>query len=75
MSSEAELVVSVWETVRDILPHNKRTEVAKDILFAFAEFGFEAVELVSIADEDPDLGEAFDEVFPPPEIEEEDIDE
>lgn len=75
MSSEAELVVCVWEIVRDILPHNKRTEVAKDLLFAFADFGFEGDELVSIADEDPDLSEAFDEVFPPPEFAEEEIEE
>jgi hypothetical protein len=75
LSSEAELVVSIWDTVRDILPHNKRAEVAKDLLFAFADFGFESADLVSIADEDPDLSEAFDEVFPPPEFDEEEIDE
>ena len=75
MSSEAELVVSIWEVVRDIVPHAKRGDIAKDLLFAFADFGFEATELVSIADEDPDLGDAFEEVFPPPEFAEEEIEE
>jgi hypothetical protein len=75
MSSEAELVISVWEAVRDNLPHNKRSDVAKDMLYAFADFGFEPAELVSIADEDPDLSEAFEEVFPPPEFDEDEADE
>ena len=64
MSGEMELVIGVWEAVRDHVPHNKRGDVAKDMLFAFADFGFEAGELASIVDEDPDLAVAFDEVFP-----------
>jgi hypothetical protein len=75
MSSEAELVISVWEAVRDTVPHNKRGDIAKDLLYAFAEFGFEPAELVSIADEDPDLSEAFEEVFPPPEYDEDETEE
>lgn len=69
--SEVELVVGVWDAVRDHLPHNKRSDIAKDLLYAFAEFGFEPAELVSIIDEDPDLSEAFDEVFPPTDAEDE----
>ena len=75
MSNEAELVIGVWEAVRDVLPHNKRADIARDLLYAFADFGFEATELVSIADEDPDLSEAFEEVFPPPEFDEEEYEE
>lgn len=75
MSGEAELVVNIWEAVRDHLPHNKRADVARDLLEAFADFGFEPAELASIADEDPDLSEAFDEVFPPSEYEEEETEE
>jgi len=63
MSSEAELVLNVWETVRDHLPHAKRPEIAKDVLYAFADW-FDAAELASIVDEDPDLSDAYDEVFP-----------
>ena len=75
MSNEVELVIAVWETVRDHVPHVKRPEIAKDLLYAFAEFGFEPAELASVADEDPDLSEAFDEVFPPPEFEDDEVDE
>lgn len=70
MPNEVELVLAVWESVRDHLPHARRADIAKDLLFAFAEFGFEPAELAPIADEDPDLGNAFDEVFPPPEFDE-----
>jgi hypothetical protein len=75
MSSEVELVIGVWEAVRDHLPHNKRNEIAKDVLCAFAEFGFEPAELAAIGDEDPDLRDAFDEVFPPSEFDEDEVDE
>jgi len=75
MSGDAELVVNVWEAVRDSLPHNKRADVARDLLAAFADFGFEAAELASIADEDPVLGEAFDDIFPPDEFDDEDPEE
>lgn len=70
MSNEVELVLAVWEAVRDHVPHTRRGDIAKDLLYAFAEFGFEPAELASIADEDPDLSMAFDEVFPPPEFDE-----
>ena len=62
MSSESELVLNVWEAVRDHLPHAKRPEIARDVLYAFAEW-FDAGELASIIDEDPDLRDAYDEVF------------
>lgn len=73
MSSEAELVIRLWETVRDSVSHNKRTELATDILYAFAEFGFEASDLASVADEDPDLEEAFAEVYPSLEMDEDEF--
>jgi hypothetical protein len=66
MSNEVELVIAVWEAVRDHLPHQKRADIAKDMLYAFSDFGFEPAELASILDEDPDLNAAFDEVYPPP---------
>ena len=75
MSSEAELVIGVWEAIRDHVSHSKRGDIARDLLYAFADFGFEPTEMASIVDEDPDLRDAFDEVFPPPEDEEEEVDE
>jgi hypothetical protein len=63
MSSEAELVLSVWEAVREVVPHTKRSDLCKRIIYAFAEFGFDADDLESIIDEDADLTEAYEEVF------------
>jgi hypothetical protein len=72
MSSEAELVISIWESMRDHIPHQKRTDLAKDLISAFAEYGFDSVELASIVDEDPDLTLAYEEVFAAEEDEDED---
>ena len=63
MSSEAQLVLDIWDVVRDNISHSKRRGVAEDLLYAFMEFGFEAGDCASIVDEDPDLASAFDEVF------------
>jgi len=63
MSSEAQVILDVWEAVRDHVPHNKRASIAQDVLIAFADYGFESGDIASIVDEDPDLATAFDEVF------------
>ena len=63
MSSEAQVVLDVWDAVRDHLPHAKRAAIAQDILYAFQEYSFEAADCASIADEDPDLASAYAEVF------------
>jgi hypothetical protein len=63
MSSEAELVMSIWENMRDHLPNAKRPDLAKDLLYAFAEFGFDAADLSPIIDEDHDLTTAYEAVF------------
>jgi hypothetical protein len=63
MSSEAQVILDVWEAIRDHVPHNKRAMIAQDVLIAFADYGFESGDIASIVDEDPDLATAFDEVF------------
>lgn len=63
MSNEAELVLNVWEAVREVVPHTKRADLCKRMIYAFAEFGFDADDLESILDEDADLTEAYEEVF------------
>ena len=63
MSSESQLILDVWEIVRDHVPHTKRAAIAEDLLYAFVEYGFERSDCASITDEDPDLSSAFDEVF------------
>jgi len=75
MTNEAELVVSVWEVIRDNVPHGKRPDVARDLLYVFADYGFEPGELASVIDEDPDLADAFEDVFPPTDLDEEEIDD
>ena len=69
MSNEAELVINVWEVVREVVPHTKRAELSKRLMYMFAEYGFDASDLESIVDEDPDLTEAYHEVFSPEEEE------
>lgn len=63
MSSEAQVILDVWEAVRDHIPHAKRSPIAQDILYAFEEYGFDGPDCASIIDEDPDLAMAFNEVF------------
>lgn len=63
MSSESELVINVWETVKDFIPVAKRTEYATDLVKHFADYGFEASDLSEIVDEDDDLTEAYKMVF------------
>ena len=63
MSNEAQVILDVWEAVRDHIPHAKRTAIAQDVLMAFSEYGFEGGDCATIVDEDPDLAAAFEEVF------------
>lgn len=63
MSNEAQVILDVWEAVRDHLPHGKRALIAQEVLYAFEEYGFEASDCASVVDEDPDLATAFGQVF------------
>jgi hypothetical protein len=63
MSSEAQVILDIWEVVRDNVPHGKRPAIAEDILQAFQDYGFEAGDCASIIDEDPDMASAFATVF------------
>jgi hypothetical protein len=61
--NDAQLVIDIWDTVRDNVTASKRTEVAIGIMRAVLEYGMEANEIASVADEDKDLEEAFFEVY------------
>ena len=63
MAIEAQLVIDVWEAVRDLLPQAKRSDAAAGIVRAMAEYGFEGKDLGQIVDEDDDLAAAFEHVF------------
>jgi len=61
--NDTQLVLDVWEAVRDSVPVAKRPEVANGIMRAFADYGFEAREICDVVDEDDDLEQAFVDVF------------
>ncbi len=63
MSREAQVVVEIWDVVRDFIPVGKRADIAETIVRAFADYGFEEHELAEIVDEDNDLSDAFESVF------------
>lgn len=63
MKSESNLVIEVWEQVRDSLPVARRTEIAVGIIKAFEEFGFEKDDFSDIIDEDDILTAAYNEYF------------
>lgn len=63
MKSESNLVIEVWEQVRDYLPANRRHDAAVGILRAFTEYGFEQDDLSDIIDEDDILTAAYNDFF------------
>ncbi len=71
MKSESNLVIEVWEQVRDFLPVARRHESAVGIIRAFTEFGFEQEDFADIIDEDDILTAAYNEFFDVTEEEEE----
>lgn len=62
MTGEAQLLVEVWDAIRDYLPAAKRADSALGIVRAFHEYGFEARDLSGALDEDRDLAEALEVV-------------
>lgn len=63
MSGEAQVVLEIWDTVRDFIPVSKRPDVAEILLKSFADYGFEASDLCEITDEDEDLADAYGIIF------------
>jgi hypothetical protein len=63
MKSESNLVIEIWEQVRDSLPAARRQDIAVGILKAFTEFGFQQEDFDDIIDEDDVLTAAYNEFF------------
>lgn len=62
--NDAQLVMDIWETVRDHLSSaGRRAEVARGIMRAVREYGIEEDDVASVADEDDDLKDALAEVY------------
>lgn len=74
MNNESNLVLELWELVRDQLPSARRHDVAVGLFRAVAEYGFEARDLEDLLDEEPLLARAYREVFEDDESEDDDID-
>ncbi len=63
MSRESQMVVEIWDNVRDFIPASKRSDAAESIVMAAADYGFEASDLAEMVDVDKDLAEAYEKVF------------
>lgn len=56
MSSEAEFVIELWESVRDCIKNSEKEQVATNIIQAVLNYGIEYADIASIEDEDELLG-------------------
>lgn len=63
MKSESQLVIELWDLVRDQIQPARRLETATSFLRAFEEFGMDERDLQDVLDEDPYLTRAYREVF------------
>ena len=63
IKAESNLVVELWDQVRDSLPNARRQEIAVGMLKCFNDYGFEKDDLHDIIDEDDILAAAFNEFF------------
>jgi hypothetical protein len=73
MKNESNLVLEVWDMVRDHIPVSKRQEIAIGVVRSFEEYGMDAKDLADIVDEELYLTRAYYEVFDE-EIEDSDAD-
>jgi hypothetical protein len=63
MKSESNLVIEIWEQIRDALPAARRNDIAVGIIKSFCDFGFEKEDFSDIIDEDDVLTAAYNEFF------------
>lgn len=62
MAAEAQLLVDIWDAVRDVVPAGRRPDLAEAVVRAFANYGCEPADLHDVED-DPDLTQACQVVF------------
>lgn len=75
MTNEVELILEIWESVRDFVPNSKHEAVATDILKSFLNYGIEYSDLATLEDEDTLLGQVLSELVDPEEEVEEEYEE
>lgn len=61
--SDTQLLLDIWEVVREHLSASKRTDVSVGIMRAFLDNGTEDADIAKVADEDRDLEAAYIEVY------------
>jgi molecular chaperone GrpE (heat shock protein) len=60
---EVEVILELWDSVKDFIPAKSRTEVAENFLSVLANYGVDPKELGIIAEEDPNLHNAYETLF------------
>lgn len=63
MSSESELVINLWDVIRENVPNSKKADMAVEVIRLFADYGFESDDLEDIVDEDIHLTEAYKLIY------------
>ncbi len=73
ISNEAQLVIEVWDYVKEFMPAKRRQEIAASILKSFENYGFDPSDMKDIMYEEDEavLAKAYQELYEY-EIEEED---
>jgi hypothetical protein len=75
MNSEVQLIVEIWDLMRDTVLPARRLETAIQVLRAFEEYGFEPETLKDVMDEDRYLQRAYEDLYDETEDEQSDDDE
>ncbi len=63
MTNESQLLLLIWEAVRDNVKADKRLEIASQIVRAFEDAGFDPGDLGEAAEEDRIIDQAYRELY------------
>jgi hypothetical protein len=72
---EVEMLLELWDSVKDFIPSKSRDDVAEEFLSTLINFGVEAKELGIIAEEDRNLHNAYEALFGMEIVDDEDEDD
>ena len=57
-----EAAVEMWQLLRDYVNHKDRADAAEHVIALLTDWGFEKRELAQVANMDPELAEAWEQV-------------
>ncbi len=63
MNGESELIINIWDKIKDYIPASKRGDMALSILKNFEEFGFDRNEMRFVGEEDKYLAKAYEDLY------------